>query len=114
QKPCEAVTAGGGSEGSVLFLCCCGRGGRAAPGVWCGGRACRPARRRAIAAMQKIWREGQAEASVSFTRRTETVTLAPILRSFWRIVPQVAFESCVTASPVRRGREPSTEAKHTN
>src|SRR4029450_5906352 len=52
------------------------------------------------------WR--QAEASVRFTRRTETVTLAPILRSFWRIVPQVAFESCVPASPMRRSAHTST------
>jgi len=42
--------------------------------------------------MQKTSRYGQAEASASFTRRTETVTRVPILRSFWRIEQTLADE----------------------
>ena len=48
------------------------------------------------------------EAKATFTRRTLTVTRAPIFRSCRRMVPQVAFWSLVPESPMRRTAQSST------
>ena len=45
---------------------------------------------------------------ILLTRRTETVTRAPIFRSFRRMVPQVASASLVLPSPIRRSAHMST------
>ena len=58
--------------------------------------------------------KGHADASAIFTRRTEVVTSAPILRSFKRIVPQVARASSVPARPMRRSAQSNTYAMDAN
>jgi hypothetical protein len=51
---------------------------------------------------------GPAEANATLTRRTLTVTSAPIFNSCKRTVPQVARSSLVPASPMRRTAHIST------
>ena len=52
------------------------------------------ARKRAWARAKTAW-YGQADAMAILIRRTETVTRAPIFKSFRRIVPQVAVSNSV-------------------
>src|SRR5512132_4244991 len=47
-------------------------------------------------------------------RRTETVTRAPSLSSFRRMVPQVACASSVCGRPIRRKASSRTEANDEN
>ena len=65
------------------------------------------------AAMNSRWL-GQASLIASFTRRTLTVTTAPIFSSFRRIVLAQARASTVSASPTRRSTCMSTYAAEEN
>jgi hypothetical protein len=62
---------------------------------------------RLVAASRHSPAWGQAEAMAKRMRRTLIVTSAPILRSFSRIVPQVASANWVWASPMRRIQKPA-------
>jgi hypothetical protein len=59
-------------------------------------------------------RYGQAEVIATLIRRTETVTRAPSVRSFQRIVPHVASWHWVWRTPMRRNASSSTEANEAN
>ena len=59
-------------------------------------------------ASRKMSAAGQLDAKASLTRRTLTVTSAPIFRSASRIVPHVARSILVPASPRRRNAHRST------
>src|SRR5262245_38468526 len=74
------------------------------------GRSQAAACRSLVLAAAKTSRNGWAEASANLTRRTLTVTWAPILSSFRRMLPQVAFANSVPASAMRRSAHMRTYA----
>ena len=83
----------------------CGLGRRGDVPLWLilgGGARQRAARHSRSWAVLNSSRQGQLVASATFTRRTETVTCAPIFRRRSRMVAQVARSRSVPASAIRR------------
>src|SRR5512134_819129 len=73
------------------------------------GLAAQPGGARSLAcARANSARCGQAEAMAILMRRTETVTRAPSLSSFKRMVPQVACANSVCGRPIRRNASSRT------
>src|ERR1700730_17617757 len=70
------------------------------------------ARRRAARAQSSA--AGQAEAMAILMRRTEMRTSAPTFKNLSRMVPQVASAKAVSARPMRRSAQISTEAIEAN
>ena len=61
-----------------------------------------------IAAQAQSWATGQADAMAILMRRTLMRTIAPILSSLRRMVPQVALAKSVSCRPIRRNAQIST------
>src|SRR5450432_116459 len=92
-----------------------GEPGDGAASVTHRGSACHAGEARAkaaiasrMAARAQSWAAGQADAIAILMRRTLTRTIAPILSSLRRIVPQVALAKSVSCSPIRRNAQSST------
>src|SRR5262245_25398507 len=98
--PCTriAVLGGLGRLGAEPLLWVLGWAGRQAAMA---GGGVRKRRSRSRARLKRCF-IGQELAKASFMRRTLTVTTAPILRSFSRIVPEVTLASSVPARARRR------------
>jgi hypothetical protein len=61
-----------------------------------------------IAARAQSWAAGQADAMEILMRRTLKRTIAPILSSLRRMVPQVALAKSVSCRPIRRKAQSNT------